>query len=81
MRRATVWFLALLGGAVSLRALGAAQESGGTPRFLLWVGAVACVVAAWGTAVRMASAHKVVWPLVTITVSVVSAFVVFVVRS
>jgi len=42
----------------------------------LFVVAVACAAAAWGTAVMVASVHRVTWPLVTAVCAVVAGLAV-----
>ena len=75
--------MSCLGAAVAL-AVGAAWLSAGSSgvgtiaalaRFVVVLAAVGAAIATWATAVIIASVHRVVWPLVTATVTVVAGVV------
>jgi hypothetical protein len=85
VKRAKLVYFAALGSALSLCALAAtltlALACNEWPcalfRFLVLIAAGGCAVAAWGTAVMIASVHKVAWPfwlMVTVVVMATAAF-------
>lgn len=84
MKRARGLYFSFLGATLvvfSLRAALPAAESdvgwGALFNFLVTCVGVACAVATWGTAVMIASVHKVTWPLVLNAGIVIASVVAF----
>ena len=88
MKRAKRLYLALLVSALALAAVSTwlsmgPSEYGSTRalvRFLVFVATIAVAGATWATAVMIASVHRVVWPLVAATVTLVAALAATVAR-
>lgn len=85
MKRAQVLYFGFLAAAVALFAVAALMTFGGdgtawsagAVRFLVLALAAGCAIATWGTAVMIASVHKVAWPLFLTVGIVVCAGLVF----
>jgi hypothetical protein len=76
MRRPIRLYALFAGAAAALFGV-AMTAGGGLLGFVAGAGAAGCAAAAWGTAVLMASVHRVSWPLILSTVTVVAAAALF----
>jgi len=85
MRRPITFFALFAGAAAALlvvatsagRGRADATAGSGLLGFVAGSAAAGCALAAWGTAVLMASVHRVTWPLLLSTATVVAASVLF----
>ena len=85
MRRATRFYFGFFGATFVFFGLGAAlptSESGvgweACLRFLILSAGAGCAAGTWGTAVMIASVHKVTWPLMLSAGTVVAGAIAFV---
>jgi hypothetical protein len=84
VRRATRFYFGFFGAAFVFFGLGAVLSTSESCvgweaclRFLVLSAGAGCAAGTWGTAVMIASVHKVTWPLVLSTVIVVAGAIAF----